>query len=54
MSDMFNASPGGCGSGQCACKSEAQQRTGRPLLDDIDYGTPPRQSEADVTLDIDG
>jgi formate dehydrogenase major subunit len=41
---------GGCGSGNCACKSAAQNLN---PLDDIDYGTPRRHADTDVTLTID-
>src|SRR6476661_26237 len=41
---------GGCGSGNCACKSAAQNLN---PLDDIDYGTPGRHADTDVTLTID-
>jgi formate dehydrogenase major subunit len=58
MSDalVFPSSPanqqkGGCGSGNCACKSAA--RAPSPF-DDTDYGTPRRHADTDVTLDIDG
>ncbi len=43
---------GGCGSGNCACKSAAQAR--RDPFDDTDYGTPLRHADTDVTLEIDG
>lgn len=43
---------GGCGSGNCACKSAAQAR--RDPFDDTDYGTPFRHADTDVTLEIDG
>ncbi len=42
---------GGCGSGNCACKSAALNLN---PLDDIDYGTPRRHADTDVTLEIDG
>jgi formate dehydrogenase major subunit len=40
---------GGCGSAQCACRSNANA-----ALDDTDYGTPRRHADTDVTLEIDG
>lgn len=43
---------GGCGSGQCGCKSAAQ--AGRGPFDETDYGTPRRYADTDVTLEIDG
>jgi formate dehydrogenase major subunit len=54
MSDVLNSPSGGCGSGNCACKSQAQQRASRSFLDDTDYGTPARHADVDVTLEIDG
>ena len=53
MSDAFAQTPvaGGCGSGNCACKSAKQNLN---PLDDIDYGTPRRYADTDVTLEIDG
>ena len=54
MSDVFNSPTGGCGSGNCACKSQARERANGAFLDDIDYGTPARHSDVDVTLEIDG
>ncbi|ABX16051.1 formate dehydrogenase subunit alpha [Burkholderia multivorans] len=51
--DTNNVRQGGCGSGQCACKSAAQARTRDPL-DETDYGTPQRYADTDVTLEIDG
>jgi formate dehydrogenase major subunit len=53
MSDAFAKNPaaGGCGSGNCACKSANQNLN---PLDDIDYGTPRRHADIDVTLEIDG
>ncbi|QCP50580.1 formate dehydrogenase subunit alpha [Trinickia violacea] len=49
-------SGGGCGSGNCACKSEALVRTtrARSPYDETDYGTPFVHADTDVTLDIDG
>ena len=41
---------GGCGSGNCACKAAAQNLN---PLDDLDYGTPRRHADTDVTLTID-
>ncbi len=40
---------GGCGSAHCACRAG----TAAPL-NDIDYGTPRRHADTDVTLEIDG
>ncbi|MFL9967130.1 2Fe-2S iron-sulfur cluster-binding protein, partial [Paraburkholderia sediminicola] len=54
MSDVLNSPAGGCGSGNCACKSQAQQRATRSFFDDTDYGTPARHADVDVTLEIDG
>src|SRR5579859_3962142 len=64
MSDVLNSPAGapkevplggGCGSGNCACKSQAQaQRAPRSFFDDTDYGTPARHADVDVTLEIDG
>ncbi|TKC91559.1 formate dehydrogenase subunit alpha [Trinickia terrae] len=60
MSDALvsssQANAGGCGSANCACKSEALQRTARARspYDDTDYGTPFVHADTDVTLDIDG
>ena len=54
MSDMLNSPAGGCGSGNCACKSQAQARAGNAYFDDTDYGTPARHADVDVTLEIDG
>ena len=51
--DTNNVRQGGCGSGQCACKSAAQARALDPF-DDTDYGTPQRHADTDVTLEIDG
>src|SRR5579863_2100676 len=47
---------GGCGSGNCACKSEALVRTtrARSPYDDTDYGTPFVHADTEVTLDVDG
>ena len=51
MSDaLVSPKTGGCGSGNCACKSAAQNLN---PLDDIDYGTPRRHADTDVTLTID-
>src|SRR5579864_4777004 len=54
MSDVLNSKAGGCGSGNCACKSQAVQRAARDPYDDTDYGTPLRHADVDVTLEIDG
>ena len=57
MSDVLKSPAGGCGSGNCACKSQAQaQRSTQPRspFDDTDYGTPLRHADVDVTLEIDG
>ena len=57
MSDALNSNAGGCGSGNCACKSQAQaQKNAQPRspFDDTDYGTPLRHADVDVTLEIDG
>jgi formate dehydrogenase major subunit len=65
MSNVLNAPSGapkevplggGCGSGNCACKSQAQaqQRAPHSFFDDTDYGTPARHADVDVTLEIDG
>ena len=54
MSDLLNSPAGGCGSGNCACKSQAQQRATRSFFDDTDFGTPARHADVDVTLEIDG
>ncbi|CAN7316975.1 formate dehydrogenase subunit alpha [Trinickia sp. LjRoot230] len=48
-SKALAAPTGGCGSGQCACKSAAL----RNPLDETDYGTPQRHADTDVTLTID-
>src|SRR5579871_2055193 len=44
----------GCGSANCACKSQAMAHAANPFFDDTDYGTPARHSDVDVTLEIDG
>ena len=57
MSDALKSTAGGCGSGNCACKTQAQaQRStqARSPFDDTDYGTPLRHADIDVTLEIDG
>jgi formate dehydrogenase major subunit len=56
MSDslLSPATAGGCGSGHCACRSEAPLRARRSPFDDTDYGTPSVHADTDVTLDIDG
>ena len=51
--DTNNVRQGGCGSGQCACKSAAAARARDPF-DETDYGTPQRHADTDVTLEIDG
>jgi formate dehydrogenase major subunit len=53
MSDAFakTSVAGGCGSENCACKSANLNLN---PLDDIDYGTPRRYADTDVTLEIDG
>ncbi|MBU6488885.1 MAG: formate dehydrogenase subunit alpha [Burkholderiales bacterium] len=43
------SSSGGCGSAHCACRSNAAAPAS-----DIDYGTPRRHADTDVTLEIDG
>ncbi len=43
------SSSGGCGSAHCACRSNAAAPAS-----DIDYGTPRRYADTDVTLEIDG
>ncbi len=54
MSNAFAkpSAAGGCGSGNCACKSA--QSVQRAIFDDTDYGTPRRYADIDVTLEIDG
>jgi formate dehydrogenase major subunit len=52
MSDVQNSRAGGCGSGNCACQSQA--RAMHTPHDQTDYGTPQRHADVDVTLEIDG
>lgn len=55
MSDTLMSQAGGCGSGNCACKSAAMNKANaRSPFDDTDYGTPLRHADVDVTLEIDG
>ena len=52
MSDTLMSQAGGCGSGNCACKSQAKKQ--RSPFDDTDFGTPLVHADVDVTLEIDG